>query len=101
MGRSVHDQGAIDEGNTTEDWPIALKFSEWWEHNKEALLAKRYEQATWLPAATVGQPTPAKPAPQAPAPLAPAGSPSSLKWPALAAVVLAALALGWRLRRRN
>jgi hypothetical protein len=30
--------------------PVAVSgVHEWWEHNKEAILAKRYKEATWLP----------------------------------------------------
>jgi hypothetical protein len=90
-------------------WPlIAEQFKVWWERNKEAVLAKQYDKATWLPsevpesvakfwkppgAATAAPATlrPAPPATSAPPPSAP----SRLPWllGALAALALAAVAV--------
>lgn len=91
-----------------EDELAAAQFKAWWEHNKEAVLAKDYAKATWLPTevpdpiARYWQPPGAKatvtPAPRpASAPAAvipPAPAASRLPWllGGLAALALAAVA---------
>jgi hypothetical protein len=76
----------------------------WWEHNKEAVLAKDYAKATWLPPADLGQIQPEPKAgdtPAAPNHASPSPAPASpLSWPLLAAGALAALGLGWWFVRR-
>jgi hypothetical protein len=35
--------------DTGDDPHILWLFQQWWEHNKEAVLAERFSEATWLP----------------------------------------------------
>ncbi len=53
--------------------PAIIQLKAWWEHNKEAILAKQYDKATWLPPATLGMNTPAA---ATPAVIAPTPAPS-------------------------
>jgi hypothetical protein len=91
----------------------AAQFKAWWEHNKEAVLAKDYAKATWLPSeappelAAIWQPPEAKttptsrPAPTPTAAIPPAPTGSLLPWllGGLAALALAVVAAR-TLRRR-
>jgi hypothetical protein len=47
-------QGWVRSLDGRDEWTAA---NQWWIHNKEAVLAKRYQDATWLP------PAPTPPAP--------------------------------------
>ena len=87
------------------------QFKDWWEHNKEAVLAKQYEKATWIPDEKIGKDPPDTPAqapakitkpsaPSKPAPLAPPDSSSPLPWLLAALAVLAAGAAALKLRRK-
>jgi hypothetical protein len=112
-------------GAMVEDPALVNHFKDWWEHNRTAILAKDYGNATWLPTETSSEvaqrmvqtateasfvrraANEVKPSPAPPVKLpvivtpAPTEASSALKWPALAVVALAALALGWRFARRK
>jgi hypothetical protein len=82
------------------------QFKAWWEHNREAVLAKDYANATWLPTGDPVHDAPQSVPPPEAAPIRAPGSPAPaapppLKWPLLAAAALAALALAMRLLRRR
>ena len=90
------------------------QLKEWWAHNKTAILAQKYDQATWLPQDSpallarlaapgdppVGPPPATHVPPAAVIPSVPASTFPSAYWLAGAAA-LAVLALGWRIFRRK
>ncbi len=78
---------------------VLTQVKDWWEHNKEAILSKQYDKATWLPTdkaslnpvAASTQTPPTNPASPTPSPSP--SSPSPLPWK-LIVVVVAVLAAG-------